>query len=372
MKQKIHVRIKPIFLGILLTLIFSLGVSASALADFAITTGGRLYLRSSSSASSSSLGLYDSGTWVEIITKGGSWHYVRTEDNKYGYMSTSYLLVDYSNGTLSGTIYNPNGYVNLRGSASMNGNIMGSYQSGTSVSVLGEENGWYHVNVNNMIGYMVKDFIRVNSSSTVGYVRSLYGSKVNLRDAPRTSAGILTSVTPGTEVTVIRRGNKWHKIRANGIVGFMDASYISSSSGGSSSSGRYAVVNNPRSTQVLNLRETASTNARVLGYYRNGTQVKVVSTSGGWSEVYVGSRHGYMMSQYLSYTSGSGSSSSSTLYNPNGNSIVNMRSRASLYAPVIGVYQVGTTVNILQSGTDWTKVSIGSQIGYISTHFIRK
>ena len=66
---------------------------------------------------------------------------------------------------------------------------------------------------------------------------------------------------------------------------------------------RTAYVNNPRSTQVLYLRETPSQRARALGQYKNGTQVKVVSYGATWCEVYVGTRHGYMMTRYLSFNS---------------------------------------------------------------------
>ena len=65
-----------------------------------------------------------------------------------------------------------------------------------------------------------------------------------------------------------------------------------------------AYVNNPRSTQVLNLRETPSQAARSIGQYRNGTQVKVVAYGPTWCEVYVGTRHGYMMTRYLSFDGG--------------------------------------------------------------------
>ena len=52
---------------------------------------------------------------------------------------------------------------------------------------------------------------------------------------------------------------------------------------------------------MLNLRETPSQSARSIGQYRNGTRVKVVRKGSPWSEVYVGTRHGYMMTRYLSF-----------------------------------------------------------------------
>ena len=76
--------------------------------------------------------------------------------------------------------------------------------------------------------------------------------------------------------------------------------YSSGSSGGTVTT-KTAYVNNPRSTQILHLRETPSQSARSIGQYYNGTQVKVVSYGATWCEVYVGTKHGYMMTRYLSF-----------------------------------------------------------------------
>ena len=107
----------------------------------------------------------------------------------------------------------------------------------------------------------------------------------------------------------------------------------------------------------------------MLGYYSNGTQVRVVSKGPAWCEVYVGSLHGYMMTQYLSFSSAAGETA--TLYNPNGGSIVNMRAGASLSSSIIGIYAVGTQATVLERGTDWCHVTIGTQTGYVSTYFLR-
>ena len=70
---------------------------------------------------------------------------------------------------------------------------------------------------------------------------------------------------------------------------------------GTTTNSTIAYVNNPKATQVLNLRETPSQSARSIGQYRNGTMVKVVSRGSTWCEVYVGTKHGYMMTRYLSF-----------------------------------------------------------------------
>ena len=91
------------------------------------------------------------------------------------------------------------------------------------------------------------------------------------------------------------------------MTGYMASQYLSasqSSGGGTSTSGypKTGVVNNPGANQVLLLRETASTDARVLGYYRNGTSVQLLGESGSFYKVTVGGKNGYMMKKFIKVT----------------------------------------------------------------------
>ena len=139
-------------------------------------------------------------------------------------------------------------------------------------------------------------------------------------------------------MTVLQRGNGWYKVSVDGKTGYMASQYLSASqsSGGSGTTTGYpktGVVNNPAPTRCSLLRETASTDARVLGYYRNGTSVQLLGESGSFYKVTVAGKSGYMMKKYIKVT-GSSTGGSSTLpqtpftaklVNPNGNYIVNFR-----------------------------------------------
>ena len=51
---------------------------------------------------------------------------------------------------------------------------------------------------------------------------------------------------------------------------------------------------------ALNLRETASLDAKVLGQYPTGTLVEIREKGNEWSKVTVNGKTGYMMTRYLS------------------------------------------------------------------------
>ena len=280
-------------------------------ADFAVVRGGRLNLRQYASSTSRSLGKYDSGSWVLVEGQSTSgWYPVRTMDGKSGYMAGNYLTFAQSGST--GTVaYANGGYVNLRRGPSLDYAVVTRVTSGTTVSILDASYEWNHVSVNvggaTYMGYMHDSLI--NKSITTATVSTRNGGKVNVRRGPSSSYGSMGSLKSGTRVTVLLKGRGWCQITGGGLTGFMATSYLSNmgtiGSGSNSGSGtvttRTAYVNNPKSTQVLYLRESPSQSARSLGQYANGTQVKVVSYGATWCEVYVGTRHGYMMTRYLSF-----------------------------------------------------------------------
>lgn len=279
-------------------------------AEFAVVKGGRLNLRQYPSVQSASLGKYNTGTWVRLDGQEGSWWRVRTMDGKSGYMSAGYLNL--GSGTNEGTVrYANGGYVNLRTGPSLDYSVRMRVTSGSAVYIQDDSYEWNYVYVYSggspVYGYMHDSLI--DSGASYATVTTRNGGRVNLRSGPSSSYSSLTTVSSGTKVSVLLKGNSWYKVMANGVVGYISTGYLSgtgatvgSNTGSSSSTSSVtAYVNNPKSTQVLNLRETPSQSARSIGQYKNGTKVKVISRGGTWCEVYVGTRHGYMMTRYLSF-----------------------------------------------------------------------
>ena len=282
---------------------------ALALADrFAVVTGGRLNLRAYPSTSSTSYGKYASGTWVIAANEQNGWCEVRTLDGKRGYMSANYLSFGQYNGGAT-VKYANGGYVNLRSGPSLESGVTLRVTSGSRFYLQGNYSGWCYGYVYSgstpVYGYMYETFLDTGTGYAVVTTRN--GGRVNVRSGPSSSYSSIGHLPTGTQVNVLLKGNNWYMISANGMEGFMSTQYLSgtgdtigNNTTGSTSS-QTAYVNNPKATQVLNLRESPSQSARSIGQYRNGTKVKVVSRGATWCEVYVGTKHGYMMTRYLSF-----------------------------------------------------------------------
>ena len=90
----------------------------------------------------------------------------------------------------------------------------------------------------------------------------------------------------------------------------------------------------------LNLRQTASLDAKVLGQYGTGTWIEVLSKGETWSKVKVAGKEGYMMTKYLNF-----GATGNTLY-VRTNTGVGLNLRAVWTARVMDQKHVKVTVEV--------------------------
>lgn len=128
--------------------------------------------------------------------------------------------------------------------------------------------------------------------------------------------------------------------------------------------GNYSAV----SGGSLNLRETASLSASVLGQYPTGTWVQVLETGDTFTKVLVNGKTGYMMSKYL--TNGSGSVVATRYIRTNTGIGLNLRQSPTESGTLITSYPNGTKVDVLVKGVGWHKVQVNGQIGYMSSKYL--
>ena len=125
----------------------------------------------------------------------------------------------------------------------------------------------------------------------------------------------------------------------------------------------YAVVKGG----YLNLRQTASLDAKVLGQYATGTWVEIISEENGWAKVNVNGKSGYMMSKYLT----DGTTTNVKYVHTNTGIGLNLRTSPSMNGTIITSYPINTKVNVIVAGAQWSKVSVNGNEGYMSSRFLK-
>lgn len=267
------------------------------------------------------------------------------------------------------------GALNLRETASLDAKVLGQYPTGTLVEIIKAGSEWHRVSVNGKTGYMLAKYLNSADSAISATVRTNTGAGLNLREQPNMNGTIIMAIKNGQSVSVLQKSSPWSRVKVGNREGYVATKYLNFGSSSGSVSGTAAVVHNPKSTQVLNLRREPNLDAQVLAYYHNGTKVTILgNVDSKWVKVQVtDGKIGYMMKQYLKVSGGAGEVKPFTakLWNVNGGSYVNFRKGASLNAEVLARVPVGTEVKVLEHGTDWCKVEVDGKTGYISTWFMK-
>ena len=129
------------------------------------------------------------------------------------------------------------------------------------------------------------------------------------------------------------------------------------------------------SWDVLHLRSGPGSDYAVIGKYRRGTKVEVLSSSyRNWVRVRTPDRKtGYMYKQYLSsFTTSSSSGSSSSSSSSSSSGMPFCRKNASVNSTLLDQLSGGTMVTVLSSGATWSKVRYNGTVGYIKTRYLTK
>ncbi len=124
-------------------------------------------------------------------------------------------------GTITG------GKLNLRARASSSADIVGSYASGTKVTVLGSSGSWYQVSVNGCSGYMMQKYITLGEEFThIGW--GIAGTEDELRvisvyDTPDSGGKILRKCLNGARFEIVGRSGDWYRVRSGSEFGYLPA-----------------------------------------------------------------------------------------------------------------------------------------------------
>ncbi len=122
-------------------------------------------VRAGAGTNTSKLGTLSHGAAVNVVAQNGDWYKIEYGTG-YGYVLKSYVVLSTDSGssssssTTSTTTAKTTSNVNLRSSASTSGTKLGTYVSGTQVTVLEKGSTWSKVSVDGKTGYMKNDYLK--------------------------------------------------------------------------------------------------------------------------------------------------------------------------------------------------------------------
>lgn len=133
-------------------------------------------------------------------------------------------------------------------------------------------------------------------------------ANLNVRQGPGIGYALVTNIPNGTTVKATKQSGTWVYVTYNGKSGYVSTGYLKQTTtapsapltpnagdGGAGNESFDYVVNTPS----LNVRASASTNSAVIGSVTAGQTLRVVQTSNGWHQIYIGNTTGFVAASYV-------------------------------------------------------------------------
>lgn len=306
------------------------------------------------------------------------------------------------------------GKLNLRAGAGSGYKAIDKIPTGDTVVVLAYGSKWCYVAHNGLNGYVMTSFLQFGNNNTVtaapavtapssaagtrAIVSCADGGKLNLRKSPASGAKVLEKIPNGTALTVYAAGGKWYGTVYNGQAGYVQGGFLDF--GATVATTAPAVTAAPAATAIpsnaiaavvqctgsLNLRETRSTNGRVMDRIPNGTRLTVFDAGDNWYAVSYNGLNGYVMGKFLNLGASGTAAPAVTAAPVTANSLQYEEFRYATVNAPSGTLNVrkgpGETYNRvseLRSGTqivirsiegDWCAMYYGDIQGYVNKNYL--
>ena len=315
-----------------------------------------LRIRESASTDSSVIGTMRNGNTFDIISKSGNWYQIKY-NGITGYVHGDYVKEVTASSAVStkGKVYNVATNLRVRSGASTDSSILGYLTNNTEVNIVGTEGSWYKIQYNSGYGYVSKDYITVNGSSSnngsssdnnssseteinkTGYVYNVSSGGLRVRKEASTSSTVLGTLYSGNSVNIIGETGSWYKIKYNSSYAYVHKDYITDNKPSSeSNSGNNSSNNNNSSSETMNaigvvtnvssnlrVRQQPSSSSLVLGYVLNNEKVNITGKEGNWYKINFKGSTGYVSVDYIRISNGNDTENGNNNTGGNGESVSN-------------------------------------------------
>lgn len=122
---------------------------------------------------------------------------------------------------------------------------------------------------------------------------------VNARKGPGTSYERVEMLAKGKQVTILAEENGWYKITWNNSTGYVNKSYVATSSSGSAAAAAEVTPNATVTGGNINVRSGPGTGYSRITILGEGKRVAVLETCGSWYKIGFDGKAGYIMSSYI-------------------------------------------------------------------------
>ncbi|MDS0526619.1 SH3 domain-containing protein [Clostridium sp. SHJSY1] len=300
------------------------------------------------------------------------------------------------NNVTKGKITNVSTNLRVRSDAGTNYEIIGYLYNGQEIEVNAEKGDWYRISFNGREGYVSKDYVELNQSTTStvtatdkkGQVINVT-SYLNIRHSASTSSAVIGTLKNGDTFEIISNSNGWYNIKSQNAVGFIKSDYVKEI--GISTTPAAQTTKTTQNGKVVNIstnlriRTSPSTTSSILGYLLNGQEVSITAEEGNWYAISYNNTKGYVSKEYVQKASGTSASNNAPVNTSsqevtknqkgqviNVTSSLNIRQSTSTSSTVLGILRNGETFDILGKNGSWYNIKTGTVTGYVSGDYVKE
>lgn len=376
-------------------------------------TSSYIYIWKSKSTDSAKIGIFSKGDGATILSSDSDWLKIQS-GSITGYVKKENVL----SGSKLETFAQQNDFdkqikvtansLRVRKEPSTTSAALTGVSKGETYPVLNETADWAQIKVDNVTGYVAKEYTtwsyllgtadkfsesssdNSDSSTASGLYNDIAvakvgsGSKLNIRKSASTSASIVGSMVAGSSATILSRGDSWTKIKFGSVTGYISNKYYVTGDAVESYAKSLGLPKMATLKTNMNVRAEASVSSARVGGAKKGDTFTITEDNGTWVSITFNGKKAYLKKSYLTITyqfksatavgSGSSSSSSSTATGTVTASSLKVRSGAGTSYSILTTLSKGAKVTITGSSGNWYKISIkvdgSTKTGYVSKSYV--
>jgi N-acetylmuramoyl-L-alanine amidase len=274
------------------------------------------------------------GTNFQVIGSVNKGDVLEYKERSEGWVKIVYKQIegwvhsDYLNGIPTETPANPETIdkkgtvtatsLNVRGTPSLNGTIIGKVSKGTEVSITGENSEWYEILINTNKGWVHKDYIKMTNETTTGTennsktdtitTATVTATLLNVRDNFSLNGTVIDQVKKGDKLTVLSQQSNWANVKLpNGKEGWVAGWYLEISTSTTNPNDS----NNPSSASVTilydttNIRSGPSTGHSIVQRANQGDSFKIIEKINDWYKITLANNESGYVAGWIVSTTGS-------------------------------------------------------------------
>mgnify|MGYP000367900881 CR=1 FL=1 len=278
------------------------------------------------------------------------------------------------------------GYLNMRETASTDGNIIGKLMGGSACEILDDsQEGWYQVSSGGLEGYISSEFVQTGEAAKteafelVKKMAVITTDKLNIRSEPSEDAQVLEQALKNERYSIVSEQDGWIQISE----GYISADYVDV---------RYA-LNEARKLDLrtmvlnmydnlgisnvnnyLNIRVEPKEDAKIIGKMtsKSGGEILETTEDGGWYKIKSGPVTGYVKSEFI--LTGEAAKQEALqvaqLMAIVSTDRLNARTEPNTDAPIWTQISNSERYSVMSQQDGWVQIALDETSAYVATEFV--